>query len=131
MPNRMIGFLRRWLSRTKHSSSTDTAIVIDDLSERLVVVGLTFIFSGDVAEMYQTHGIVIGTEGSILRIRRTDGSLFHLPFDSGTIMEASPGTYRERNTGIVVEDPDYIIQWEINVRSLAEIDRITANGYVP
>lgn len=129
MARRSSGFLRRWFTKKRYSPSTDT--VISDPSACLVLVGLTFVLSGDVVATYQTHGIVVSTKGNLLRIRRSDGSLFHLPFDSGTIVKASPGEYRKRNTGIVIEDPDYIIQRELHIGSMADIDTITANGYLP
>jgi len=39
--------------------------------------------------------------------------LFTIPNDDRAIIEAKPGDYRERQSGKVIKNPDYISQWTV------------------
>jgi len=103
----------------------------DDITGCTCIVSLVFIDDKEMLiDEYHTYGIVEEiTEGDILRIRRADGTMFQLPYDDDTIEEAKPGEYKNKTTGEVVEDPDYIIVWDIRVDAKADIEAIKLNGY--
>ena len=103
------------------------------LQERLVLIGLTFIDSnGEVIEQYQTHGIIQElTDDGIFRILRKDGTVFQMPYDKDTIKQAAKGEYRERSTGVIVKDPDFIMTWEIIVGAGDDLEPVKKYGDVP
>lgn len=98
-----------------------TEISWEDLHHLLqgctLLIGITFVDEGgNVVEQFQTHGVFEALSSDhVMGIRRADGSLFHLPYEPTTIVEAAPGDYRERSTGVVVTDPDYLVRWTITV----------------
>jgi hypothetical protein len=116
-----------------------TEISWEDLHDLLqgctLLIGLTFVDgNGHVVEQYQTHGTFeTFTTDYRMQIRRPDGTLFRLPYEPETISEAAPGEYRERSTGTVITDPDYLVRWTITVNpdapeTIAEIKR---EGFQP
>jgi hypothetical protein len=91
----------------------------EELAARVIgkhlLVGLTFVtYGGDMIEQRQLHGIVEEiTKESGIAIRRPDGSVYRLPPDLRGIEEAPPGTYRLRETGEEVHNPDFLYTWTI------------------
>lgn len=79
-------------------------IGITQLSRDGGVVGRQQV-SGVVTEADRTRGICVRVESS--------GRDFWLPPDTRGIQTAEPGEYRNRTTGEVVVDPDYLGSWEV------------------
>jgi hypothetical protein len=80
-----------------------------------VLVGLTFNEpSGQRLEQF--YGTVMGAdpeEGITLRLDgNRSGEIYTLPPDLRAFFPARPGSYRLRETGEVVIDPDYTTTWD-------------------
>lgn len=102
------------------------------LKGKVFLIGLVFVDQeGEVIERYQTHGIVEKlTFDGIFKIRRDDHSLFQIPYDKDTIRLAKEGQYRETATGEIVDNPDYIMIWEIVTDRVDELEKVKQFGYV-
>ncbi len=102
-----------------------------ELPGKSLFVALTFVdYSGALLDQYQTSGTVESlTEDGFILLRQTDGSLFRLPADSDYIRAAEPGEYRERNTGRLILNPDFLGQWEVTLRSFQEVERYRDGGF--
>ena len=100
---------------------------------KVFLIGLTFVDQDkNVIEQYQTSGTVNElTDDGLLIFKRADGSLFQLPFDEEAIRVTPEGEYRERTTGNVITNPDYITTWEIIINNSEELDEMKRNGYIP
>ena len=96
-----------------------------------LLIGLTFIGeNGKVVEQYQTNGTVEAlTDDRLFKILRNDGSVFQLPYDRETIRKAEKGEYRERTTGQIVTDPDFIVTWEIIIKKNDNLEEVKKYGY--
>ena len=96
------------------------------------LIGLTFINKGgEMIEQYQTNGAVKElTNDGLLRIERHDGSIFQLPYDKESIKKAGKGEYRERATGEIITDPDFIVTWEIVTDEADNLEEMKKYGYV-
>ncbi len=86
------------------------------LDGAMMLVGITYNepsgprveqFFGTVIETDEAAGITLRLEGS------RSGEIFYLPPDQRGIFPASPGSYRLRETGEIVIDPDYTATWEV------------------
>jgi hypothetical protein len=81
---------------------------------KLVMVGITRVnAAGEAVAQLQYHGRIqdIGEEG--IRIETPDGKQMMLPPAIESLQPAPPGEYRERSSGVVVNDPDLVSSWEI------------------
>jgi hypothetical protein len=79
------------------------------------LVGITFTDKdNNLIEQYQTHGTIKSIQDHTITILRNDNSLYHIPFDTDAIYKAEPGEYKEKSTGIVVVNPDYITTWTVS-----------------
>ena len=86
-----------------------------------VLVGVTDLAAdGAVAGQRQFHGYAIRADrraGIALRLDGVRaGEEVVLPPDTRAFRRAAPGEYRLRQTGEVVEDPDYLTTWSIRQR---------------
>lgn len=104
----------------------------EQLKEKVFLIGLTFVNKkGELVEQFQTHGKIIElTDDGIFKIKRQDNSVFQMPYDRETIKVAEKGEYRERSTGIVIKNPDYIMSWEITLKENEDIDEIKKYGFM-
>ncbi|MBW3618011.1 MAG: hypothetical protein KY446_09735 [Proteobacteria bacterium] len=87
----------------------------EKLSGSTVLVGMTT--NGPAGEQLEqffgTVMIVDANEGITLRLEGARaGDVFTLPPDLRAFFPAKPGSYRLRQTGEVVLDPDYTTTWE-------------------
>ena len=82
----------------------------------LVLVGMTYEkpdgtrleqFYGRVVAAKEGQGVTLHLEGS------RSGETFRLPWHLGAFFPAKPGSYRLKDTGEVVEDPDYTTTWTV------------------
>ena len=81
-----------------------------------VLIGLTYYdHKGTFIEQKQMHGKIISVDdGSGLEIELEGshkGETYSLPPDLRPFQEAKPGEYRERSTGEIVVDPDFLCSW--------------------
>ena len=103
------------------------------LNGKIFLIGLTFIDrDGKLIEQYQTHGVVTElTDDGLFKIKRKDSSIFQMPYDPDTISKAGKGEYREKGTGEIVKDPDFIMTWEITTIDGDNLENTKQNGYIP
>lgn len=103
------------------------------LKGKLFLVGLTFVDeNGILKEQYQTHGIVQElTNDGLIKLIREDKTIFQMPYDNETINEAEKGEYREKSTGQIINNPDYIMTWEISITENDNINEIKEVGFMP
>lgn len=103
------------------------------LKGKVFLIGLTFIDQDEnLIEQYQTSGTVDElTDEGFLQFNRNDGSTFHLPYDKRAIKEAAEGEYRERATGNIIVNPDYITTWTITAKSADNLNEMKQNGFMP
>jgi len=102
------------------------------LKGKVFVIGLSFVDKdGQLIEQYQTHGTVIGlTSNGLLKILREDNSIFQMPFDKEIIEKAKKGEYREKTTGQIIQDPDFMATWEITIPDNADFEETKKYGFV-
>jgi len=90
--------------------------IADSLVGALMLVGITYHENGgprfeqlfgDVVLLDEVEGITLSLRG------HRSGELFKLPPDLRNIYPADPGSYRLRQTGEVVDDPDFTATWEV------------------
>jgi hypothetical protein len=103
------------------------------LKGKTFLIGLTFVNkNGVLIEQYQTHGTVVElTNHGLFKIKRKDDSIFQMPYDRDTIKKADKGEYREKATGEIVKDPDFIMTWEITTLDKDNLEDTKRNGYIP
>lgn len=103
------------------------------LKGKVFLIGLTFIDEqGEIMEQYQTHGTVSKlTVDGFFKIVREDHSIFTIPYDKDTIRKAKEGEYREKTTGEIITNPDYIMTWEIKTNQTDDLEDIKKRGYTP
>lgn len=90
--------------------------IAEKLEGAVVLVGMTYNEpSGPRSEQF--FGTVVATdeaEGVTLRLDGSRaGEIYRLPPDLRAFFPAEPGSYRLRQTGEVVNDPDYTATWEL------------------
>jgi hypothetical protein len=98
-----------------------------------VIAGITFKDGeGREVDHFQTHGRIVevgNTRGIVLE--KADGSgRFHLPPNVDWLKPARPGSYRLRNTGEVVIDPDYLSTTILDSVVPENIERYKAQGFL-
>ena len=106
----------RWpFRRTDERPSWDRELATK-LEGATVLVGITYHeptgdrqeqFFGTVMSADSERGILLQLEGNCAGEVRT------LPPDLGAFSPAAPGTYRLRETGEIITDPDYTSSWSI------------------
>jgi hypothetical protein len=98
---------------------------------KVFLIGLSFLDKDDqIIEKYQTHGIVEKlTDNGIFVFKRSDGSIFKMPYHKDSISYADAGEYRAKDTGDIVLNPDYIMVWDIVENNKTEIEKIKQFGF--
>jgi hypothetical protein len=86
----------------------------------IVLVGLTYTdkegdrfeqLFGEVVSVDATRGIALRLAGN------RNGEIFWLPPDLSNVSQATPGSYRLKSTGDIVENPDFTATWTIHPKS--------------
>ena len=93
---------------------------------KLILIGIRYYNNNnELLEQYQTSGIIE------IKIKRENyKELFTIPNDDRAIIEAKPGDYRERQSGKVIKNPDYISQWTVTGNGSKEnIDNYKEKGF--
>lgn len=81
---------------------------------KLILVGISYYVGDELLEQYQTSGTVSSVSEGRISIRREESEeLFTIPNDGRAIFAAKPGEYRERGSGKIIVNPDFISQWQI------------------
>ena len=90
----------------------------DDLVDKIVVIGITYMTHDDVLisqEQFQgritAYHPINGIHLELLGCR--EGEPYRLPPDLKQLKKAEPGEYTLRSTGEVVIDPDYTTFWTL------------------
>ena len=105
----------KWPFRTHDGRPPWDHAQAEKLIGATVLVGLTFNeptgrrqeqFYGTVMSTDSAEGITLRLEGNRL------GEVYTLPPDLRSLFPARPGSYRLRETGEVLVDPDYTTTWE-------------------
>jgi hypothetical protein len=81
---------------------------------RTLLVGITEKdHDGGVLRRHQVFGVVTVADRrkGICVTNQSDGSHYWLPPDIHSIKDGTPGAYRNRTTGEVVVDPDFVTSW--------------------
>jgi hypothetical protein len=101
------------------------------LRGKLFLVGLNILdTNAKVTEKYQTAGVVEDlTDDGFFLLRRTDGSLFTIPYEPKTIEAARKGEYILKSTGETITDPDYLTTWDVKLNA-SEVANFKARGFV-
>ena len=98
---------------------------------RTVLVGINFLdHDRSLLERYETHGTIEEITNELIKISREEGK-FQLPFREGGLQEARPGVYREKTTGSVIKNPDYLATLNLVMRDPAQIEYCKQHGYQP
>lgn len=99
---------------------------------KLILIGINYYNeNNELLEQYQTSGIIESiTENEIKIKRENHKELFTIPNDDRAIIEAKPGEYKERQSGKIIKNPDFISQWIINgTGSKKNIERYKEKGF--
>lgn len=105
----------RWPFRKSDDRPAWDRALAEQLLGATVLVGVT---SNDPSgqRLEQFYGTVMSTDpedGITLRLEGTrSGEVYRLPPDLRAFFPAPPGSYRLRQTGEVVIDPDYTTTWD-------------------
>ena len=101
------------------------------LKGKVFLIGLTFIDQdGNVIEQYQTSGTIDElTDKGFLKFNRSNGSIFQLTYEKRAIKKAAEGEYREKSTGNIIINPDYITTWTIDVKTTNHLNEMKQNGF--
>jgi hypothetical protein len=83
---------------------------------KYILVGVTHLdYDGKELRHEQFHGVIVRAsrrEGIVISLRGTrEGETWNMPPDTRGISQAKPGTYRLRQTGETIENPDLVITW--------------------
>ena len=87
---------------------------LSDLVGKVMLVGVTY-YTHDkqFIEQKQYHGTVLRADEDGIIIQKSDGEETWLPPDLRSTHPARPGEYRERSTGEIIENPDYLTFWKV------------------
>ena len=85
----------------------------DQLVGKRVLIGLTYLESGQDDRHEQKYGVVEGVSESGVTLRLSHGEIYWLPPDLRPWQAAAAGEYRLRSTGEVIVDPDFITNWQV------------------
>ena len=84
--------------------------------DKVILIGINYFNTkNELLEQYQTGGIIDSITKTKINIKREGyNELFVLPNDDRALVKAKPGEYRERTTGKIIKNPDFIAQWTIH-----------------
>ncbi|HMI96939.1 MAG TPA: hypothetical protein VK479_10545 [Micropepsaceae bacterium] len=79
---------------------------------RTIIIGMTYVdLKGDVVRQEQHHGTIIDFVNWNLIVERAGQENFYIPYDLRAISIAPKGTYRLRESGKEIENPDLLSSW--------------------
>lgn len=71
--------------------------------------------SGMLVRRVQIHGMVSEADTEAVVVSMVGGKRFYLPPAPTAFRQLPKGTYRERSTGEVITDPDFVVVWSAQV----------------
>lgn len=88
------------------------------LPGRYVLVGITYTDpDGTPLSLEQKHGVVVSADkdqGIAIALKGAGhGETYWLPPQTSNLHKAQAGTYRLKESGDVIENPDYVTNWTI------------------
>ncbi|MES2091990.1 MAG: hypothetical protein V4532_18710 [Pseudomonadota bacterium] len=95
---------------------------LTDLITKTCVIGLSYFdLQGELMKQTQYAGSVVkvdSEDGISVRLQHTDATVeqadFILPPNLDAWFKAPPGHYRHAPTGVDIENPDYVVTWDIH-----------------
>jgi hypothetical protein len=95
---------------------------LSDLLERRCVVGINYFdLDGSLLGQRQLAGRVLkvdAEQGITLVLQHSDPAVapaeFMLPPDLQAWFKAPPGHYRDAASGVALDDPDYLVTWDVH-----------------
>jgi len=100
--------------RDSDGEKLENELSLQDLLGKTLLVGISYYTHDEkFIEQKQFWGTVTNVSDTLITMRQKDGSLFTLPPDLSSTYRASPGEYKLRSTGEVVENPDFLATWTI------------------
>ena len=91
-------------------------ITFENIIGKVILIGITKMKHNEVVELIQYHGtIVFARENDKICIKQDDGTLRSIPPLLTNITNAKPGEYREKSTGKIITNPDFISTWIIDM----------------
>ena len=81
---------------------------------KTILVGITvFSAEGELMDRFRYFGEIVSIGKDAIRIKTDEGDSRTIPPDFSGIEKAEKGTYRLKNSGKEIENPDYISSWSI------------------
>ncbi|MRM85857.1 hypothetical protein D1Z98_06975 [Riemerella anatipestifer] len=104
----------------------------ENLKNKTFLIGITFVDeNGDIIDEYQTSGKVLElTDNGILKLKRENENFFQIPYDNDSIFAAQKGEYKEKSSGKIIVDPDFITQWTVSKNDIKSVDEIKKFGFI-
>ena len=93
------------------------AIEPDDLDGATILVGITRLHADGSCSQEQFAGratLKHRQDFSLVELQCTDGEQRSYPFDALSLQRAPEGEYRLRSTGEMIENPDFLMTWEVS-----------------
>ncbi|OUR99085.1 hypothetical protein A9Q81_10900 [Gammaproteobacteria bacterium 42_54_T18] len=98
------------------------AMTLDDIINKSCVIGLSYfdgddqllkqsMLAGNVTATDEENGITITLIGTDLP---DNASVFILPSSLAPWFNAPKGTYKDENSNVLIEHPDYLVTWDIH-----------------
>ena len=77
-----------------------------------IIIGMTYVDQkGDVVRREQHHGTIIDFVKWNLIVERSGQDNFYIPYDLRAMSIAPKGTYKLRESGKEIENPDLLASW--------------------
>jgi hypothetical protein len=91
----------------------------ETLIGRTIIVGMTYLDrNGAVARRAQHFGRITSIADWNISIEREGQGVFRIPYDIRALSVAAKGTYRLRETGEEITDPDLLSNWTVEAPKL-------------
>ena len=95
---------------------------LEDLIDKTCVVGVSYFdLDGALMKQNQYCGQVVkldAEDGISIRLRHSDAAVeqaeFILPPNLDAWFKAPPGRYRHTPSGVDIENPDYLVTWDVH-----------------
>jgi len=98
---------------------------LDDIINKSCVIGLTYfdgddqllkqsMLAGNVTATDEENGITIALIGKDTPDNQNSPPVFILPSSLAPWFNAPKGTYRDENSKLLIENPDYLVTWDIH-----------------
>ena len=95
---------------------------LEDLIDKTCVVGVSYFdLDGALMKQNQYCGQVVkldAEDGISIRLRHSDAAVeqaeFILPPNLDAWFKAPPGRYRHAPSGVDIENPDYLVTWDVH-----------------